>query len=166
MSTTLKGVALGLSVPLVLGISGWAGWAALTANLPPAEISTIDESHREDVSNSLRSKVAAVPPQIEESPGVEQLRGVAERPQPSASRPDGGMAVAPANVTDSAIIRPATTGHAEPSPPKPKIRFVRVPKAPAQSLTSTIPPAQVSVEKVSREASRVEPARGRKKSRL
>src|SRR5215831_16073477 len=118
MSTTLKGVALGLSVPLVLGISGWAGWAALTANLPPAEISTIDESHREDVSNSLRSKVAAVPPQIEESPGVEQLRGVAERPQPSASRPDGGMAVAPANVTDSAIIRPATTGHAEPSPPK------------------------------------------------
>ena len=95
MSTTLKGVALGLSVPLVLGISGWAGWAALTANLPPAEISTIDESHREDVSNSLRSKVAAVPPQIEESPGVEQLRGGRRAPATFCLPPrrrDGGRA--------------------------------------------------------------------------
>jgi hypothetical protein len=168
MSTTLKGVALGLAVPLVLAISGWAGWSALTANLPPAEISTIDESHRGDISNSLRREVTAAPAQIEQGPGPDQLRGTAERRQPSSSGPDGEMAVAPANVTDSAI-KPATTGQAEPLPPKPpnpKIRFVRVPKAPAQSLTSTLPPAQASVEKVSREASRAEPARGRKKSRL
>src|SRR5215813_5583593 len=97
MSTTLKGVALGLSVPLVLAISGWAGWSALTANLPPAEISTIDEPHLGDIRNSLRSEVTAVQPRIEQAPGLEQLRGAAEREQPSASRPDSETAVAPPN---------------------------------------------------------------------
>jgi len=158
MSTTLKGVALGLSVPVVLAISGWTGWSALTANLPPAELATVDESGPVDISQP--SEVPAAELEIE--PGPEQLRAAAAPAQPSAPGPDRELVVAPAPVTDSSI-KPATTGQAEPSPPIPRIRFVRVPKATADTLNATSAPA--SGAKVSSAAPQVEPAKGRKKPR-
>jgi hypothetical protein len=50
MSTTLKGVALGLAVPLVLTMSGWAGWTTLTSNLAPAESARTDQVGIEGVA--------------------------------------------------------------------------------------------------------------------
>jgi hypothetical protein len=164
MSTTLRGVALGLSAPVVIAISAWAGWSALTANLAPAEISVSDESRLVDISNSARSEMPAAEPEIEPAPGPEQLGAALERAQPAPPpRPDSDMAVAPANVAYSAI-KPATTGQAEPMPAKSKIRFVRVPKALAASLNSTAVPEQASGEKVASEVKPVEPARRHKKA--
>jgi hypothetical protein len=117
-----------------------------------------------DVSNSARGEVPAAEPEIEADPGPEQLGAALERAQPAApQRLDGDMAIAPANVTDAAI-KFATTGQAEPGPPKPKIRFVRVPKASAGSLNSTAVPEQASGQKVASEIKPVEPARRRKKA--
>jgi hypothetical protein len=164
MSTTLKGVALGLSAPVVIAISAWAGWSALTANLAPVEISVSDESRLVDISNSARSEMPAAEPEIEPAPGPEPLGAALERAQPAPRpRPDSDMAVAPANVAYSAI-KPATTGQAEPTPAKSKIRFVRVPKALAASLNSTAVPEQASGEKVASEVKPVEPARRHKKA--
>jgi hypothetical protein len=164
MSTTLKGVALGLSAPVVIAISAWTGWSALTANLAPVEISVSEESRLVDIRNSARGEVPAAEPEIEPDPGPEQLGAALERAQPAAtSRPDSDTAIAPANVTHSAI-KPAKTGQAEPTPPKSKIRFVRVPKASAASLNSTAAPEQASGEKVASEVKPVEPARRRKKA--
>jgi hypothetical protein len=142
MSTRLKGVALGLSVPVVLAVSAWTGWSALTANLAPAEIS--DES-RLDVSN------------------LDRLKAVVERAQPPAPGPDRGMAVAPANVTDL-VLTPTTTGQTEPAPPKPRIRFVRVPWALAASNSTSIS-EPVSGEKMPSEVTQIGPARRQNKTR-
>jgi hypothetical protein len=164
MSTTLKGVALGLSAPVVIAISAWAGWSALTANLAPVEISVSDESRLVDISNSARSEMPAAEPEIEPDPGPEPLGAALERAQPAPPpRPDSDMAVAPTNVAYSAI-KPATTGQAEPTPAKSKIRFVRVPKALAASLNATAVPEQASGEKVASEVKPVEPARRHKKA--
>src|SRR5215471_13684055 len=82
MSTTLKGVALGLSAPVVIAISAWAGWSALTANLVPVEISVNAEARLVDISNSARGEVPATEPEIEPGPGPEQLGAALERAQP------------------------------------------------------------------------------------
>src|SRR5262245_13259381 len=100
MSTRLKGVALGLSVPVVLAISAWTGWSALTANLAPAEIS---DEFRLDVSNSERVELPAAEPRIEPGPSPDRLKAAVERAQPPAPGADRGMAVAPANVTDPVL---------------------------------------------------------------
>ena len=168
MSTTLKGVALGLSAPVVIAISAWAGWSALTANLVPVEISVSAEARLVDISNGTRGEVPAAEPEIEPepgpAPGPEQLGAALERTQPTAPpRRESDTAIAPANVTYSAI-KPATTGQADPAPPKSKIRFVRVPKASTVSLNSTAVPEQRSGEKVASEVKPVQPARRRKRA--
>ena len=162
MSTTLKGVALGLSVPVVLAISAWTGWSALTANLLPAEISISDES-RLDMGTSERVELPAAEPRIEPGPSPDQLKAAVGRAQPPAPGPDRHIAVAPANVTDS-VLTPTTTGRAEPAPPKPRIRFVRVPKAlAAPNWTSISEP--VPGEKMPSEVTQVGTARRQNKAR-
>src|SRR5262249_1448473 len=138
--------------------------SALTANLVPVEISVNAEARLADISNSARGEVPATEPEIEPGPGPEQLGAALERAQPAAPpRRESETAIVPANVTYSAV-KPATTGHAEPTPAKSKIRFVRVPKASAVSLSSTAVPEQASGEKVASEAKPVEPARRRKRA--
>jgi hypothetical protein len=160
MSTRLKGVALGLSVPVVLAISAWTGWSALTANLPPAEIS---DEFRRDVSESERAGLPTAKPQIEPGPSPDRRKGAAERAQPRAPGPDRELAVAPASVSDP-VLTPTTTGQAELPPPKPRIRFVRVPKAlAAPHSTSISEPA--SGENMPSEVTQVGPARRQKKAR-
>ena len=136
MSSTLRGVALGLSVPLVLAMSGWAGWTALTSNLVPAESAHVDPSwdgprdHQQPDANAAQLPVKpASNPGSSPSPELPSVSYASEPAPPLTSGAKGGVEVAPASVAKSALV-PVTAGQAEPSAPKkPKIRFVRVPKS-------------------------------------
>jgi hypothetical protein len=147
MSLTPKSVALGLAVPLVLAMSGWAGWTALTSNLSPAESASADRAAIEEVRDRQQPEVTLVKPPVEPSsstdPTAPSLSPPAELPKVSdaaepvqqpatgakGSADKGSAEVAPPSVAKSALA-PVTAAPAQPAvPQKPKIRYVRVPKA-------------------------------------
>jgi hypothetical protein len=158
MSQTPKSVALGLAVPLVLAMSGWAGWTALTSNLSPAESTTADRAAIEEVRDRQQPEMTLVEPRVEPSPSADPTGpspNSGPSPSPTADLPKvsdaaepvqqpatgakgsadkGSAEVASPSVAKSALA-PVTAAPAQPAvPQKPKIRYVRVPKAAAESV--------------------------------
>jgi len=142
MSLTPKSVALGFSVPLVLAMSGWAGWTALTSNLSPAESASADRAAIEEVRDRQQPEVTLVEPRVEPSPSTDptgsspsptadlpKVSDAAEPVQQPATGAKGSAEVVPPSVAKSALA-PVAAAPAQPVvPQKPKIRYVRVPKA-------------------------------------
>jgi hypothetical protein len=156
MSLTPKSVALGLAVPLVLAMSGWAGWTALTSNLSPAESASADRAAIEEVRDRRQPEVTLVEPRVEPSPSADPTGpSPSSSPSPTADLPKvsdaaepvqqpatgakgsadkGSTEAAPPSVAKSALA-PVTAAPAQPAvPQKPKIRYVRVPKATAEPV--------------------------------